>query len=162
MEIIQSWITDKWPIAELQAAMWRPKVGDVVAWLPDVSDGESEADEKEEVSLSAVLDDAQNLMYQYGKVTHRYPSPRHRSARHRPSRSAPPRWARSACGGKARGRGGGRRAKFQGHRTPRTVVPSKSRLLAGDTESGKRAGPLQGLELLVAAPGRIKAPKPCR
>ena len=97
-----------------------------------------------------------------GLCCDRYPSPRHRSARHRPSRSAPPRWARSACGGKARGRGGGRRAKFQGHRTPRPVVPSTSRLLAGDAESGKRAGPLQGLELLVSAPGRIKAPKPCR
>ena len=57
---------------------------------------------------------------------------------------------------------GGRRAKFQGHRAPRPVVPSKSRLRAGDTESGKRAGPLQGLELLVSAPGRIKVPKPCR
>ena len=97
-----------------------------------------------------------------GLCCDRYPSPRYRSARHRPSRSAPPRWARSACGGKARGRGGGRRAMFHDHRTPRPVVPSTSRLLAGDAESGKRAGPLQGLELLVSAPGRIKVPKPCR
>ena len=60
------------------------------------------------------------------------------------------------------GEGAGGQSSKQGHRTPRPVVPSTSRLLAGDAESGKRAGPLQGLDLLVAALGRIKAPKPCR
>ena len=97
-----------------------------------------------------------------GLCCDRYPSPRYRSARHRPSRSAPPRWARSACGGKARGRGGGRRAMFQGHRTPRPVVPSTSCLLAGDAEPGKRVGLLQGPNLLVPLQGGLMLPTPCR